>query len=134
MHTIFSARSFRDLSSPSAAAVDSFFIHSRAFLQDMSETFTEIHRCFEVFKFGYVRIDLKLVYFSMLLPLCFGVYVIPACSKSISWPSPKKCPLHSSVEAAAYHPDPSRGESGRLQCQPEQASRLRNIASAREAT
>ena len=88
------ARSFRDLSSPLAADVDSLSIHSRALGQVnvrnmyvMSETFTQTYTEVQICS------DLKLVCFPILLPLCFRVYTFHACSKSISWPSPK-CGCH----------------------------------------
>lgn len=91
--------------------------------QKRSQTFTDVQ------KLRHVRIEMKLVYFilfpdvasSLLLRIRFS------CLFEVNQLASKKMPSAD----AAVHLDTSRWESGRLRCQPEQASRLENIASAR---
>ena len=91
--------------------------------QKRSQTFTDVQ------KLRHVRIEMKLVYFilfpdvasSLLLRIRFS-YLF-----EVNQLASKKMPSAD----AAVHLDTSRWESGRLRCQPEQASRLENIASAR---
>lgn len=97
--------------------------------QKRSQTFTDVHRCSEVKTcsdwneaslFHFISgccflFASEFTFFMLVRSQSAGLQKMPSAD-------------------AAVHLDTSRWESGRLRCQPEQASRLENIASAREAT